>query len=218
MAIDSSNIEIHAGEWSPVQWAFHVWSWITLLVLFVALELWVDPLLASFVVCLKLGWRDVWAAIQLRRHCDPALARAMSLYCLAQACFKVALGSMFLVAVVIAIEGLIGVAPRFERFILGLPLVILMLFAGEFFVLFAAGQSATNRIAAWLDGTIYESLSRRGSQAKCHGTFNRVPILLGIGLLLITGIFLPAPVTAVLLLVIKGVAWGFTGCIVFTLF
>src|SRR5262245_19714351 len=217
MAIDTSQLEIHADEWSPVEWAFHVWSWLVLLALFIALELWVDPFLASFVVCLKLGWRDIWAAIKLRHHNLPAVAGAIRLYCLAQACFKVAFGSIALVAVVIAIEGLIGVAPQFDRFIIGLPLVIVMLFAGMFFVFFAAGQSGTNRVPCWLDGTIYRSLLKHGSQAKCHGTFNHVPWLIWIGLLLVSAIFLPGPVAAIAILVLKGVPWGFPGGIMFTL-
>ncbi len=217
MAIDSTNIDVHASDWSPVRWAFHVWSWTALLVLFIALELWIDPLLASFVVCLKLGWRDVWTAIKLRRHSNPVLARVIGAYCLGQGCFKVAFGSVGLVAVVIAIEGLMGVAPRFERFILGLPLVILMLYMGMLFVAIAAGHSVVKGIPGWLDGTIYASLSRQGTKARCRGALNRVPWLLGIGLLLVSIVFLPAPVAALALLVMKGLPWGFPGGIAFTL-
>lgn len=48
-------LESPVQESSPVWWALHAWSWVVLLVLFIGLEIWGDALMASLVLCLKLG-------------------------------------------------------------------------------------------------------------------------------------------------------------------
>src|SRR5262245_53048358 len=112
-----TTFEFAAQEWSPVRWAFHVWSWIVLLVLFVVLEVFVDPLTAALVVCLKLGWRDLVVAIRLRTQRRARLASAIGMYCLAQACFKVGVAGILVGLAVVGYELLLGVPQPVERFL-----------------------------------------------------------------------------------------------------
>jgi hypothetical protein len=200
-----------------IWWAIHTWIWLVLGVVFVALELWIDPLLASFVVCLKLGWKDMWATWRLRRFPQVHVARALGCYLLAYACFKIAIGSVLLASLTITVEVALGAQLDFGRLIIGLPLVVLTLFAGWFLVGLAAGHSVNQSVPIWLDGTIYEQLAHEPPQIACHGAFNRVPFLLILGIILVTLVFGPAPLTAIVLLVWRGLPWGIPGGIVFSL-
>ena len=204
-------------EGSPIRWAFHVWSWAVLFALFLALELWVDPLAASLVLCCKLGWRDVLAAIRLRRHPAQALGQAMSMYCLALGCFKVALAGMIVASAVIVGESLFGVPAQLERFLAGFVLLTCGLIFGETMIWFAADRSCRHGIRGWLDGTLYENLLERKRALTCRGTHNRLSWLLPLGTLLLSLTWLPAPIAAVAMLM-KGNPGGLFAGIVFTAF
>ena len=131
MSQQFTTFESYGPEWSPVRWAVHVWSWIALVALFIVLEVFVDPLTASLALCLKLGWRDLLAAARLRGHPDARIAHSLGWYCLAQACYKVAVAGMVVAAVVIAFEAALGVQPRVERFVAGLVLLFTGLMLGQ---------------------------------------------------------------------------------------
>lgn len=77
-------------EWSPVKWAFDIWTWILILAAGVAFEVFADPLLAGLVVCLKFGWSDVRTGHQIAK--DPCYRRGAMLRNLyiGRACLKVA--------------------------------------------------------------------------------------------------------------------------------
>jgi hypothetical protein len=218
MSQQPATFEFPVAEWSPVRWAFHVWSWIALLVLFVVLEIWVDPLMASLVLCLKLGWRDLLVAMRLRSYPHVRVASAIGLYCLAQACFKVALAGMLLTTAVIACEVLLGIPQQLERCLAGFVLLFSGLVLGAMMVLFAAARSSQYPVRDWLDGTIYENLLRPRVALHCRGTFNRVPWLVGTGMLLVSCLLLPAPITAVVMLVTRGNPAGIVGGVVLGIF
>src|SRR5262245_52532803 len=136
-----ANFELPAEEWSPVRWAFHIWSWLALLALFLILEIFVDPLTASLVLCLKLGWRDVLVAIRMRTIRHAQISGAIGFFCLAQACFKVALAGIAVGVAVACCEALLGMRQPPERFIAGLVLLFCGLSLGTSMVLFAAARS-----------------------------------------------------------------------------
>jgi hypothetical protein len=217
MSQPPASFDLPAEEYSPVRWAFHVWSWIALLALFLILEAWVDPLTASLVLCLKLGWRDLLVAMRLRSTYQAGLGSAIGMYCLAQACFKVALAGVVVGIVVIGYEALLGVPQPMERFLAGLILLFLGLFVGSGMVLFAATRSCQGGVRGWLDGTIYEHLLKRDAPLRCHGAFNRVPWLLRAGMLLLTVLLATGPVTAIAVLVLKGNFAGVPGGLMFAM-
>ena len=204
MSQQFTNLELPAEEWSPVRWAFHVWSWIALLVLFVLLEVFVDPLTASLVLCLKLGWRDLLVAMRLRTLRHARLAGAIGFFCLAQACFKVALAGILVGIAVVGYEALLGVPQPAERFLAGLLLLFSGLALGTMLVLFAAARCCQNHVRGWLDGTIYEHLLQPRVPLSCRGSFNRVPWLLRIGFVLISLLLWPGPIVAVVMVVARG--------------
>ena len=206
-----------SGGWSPLQWTVHAWLWIVLLALFVVLEIWGDPLLASLVLCLKLGWRHVLVAFRLGSHKPPAVGQAIAMYCLAMACSKVAMAGVVLASAVVIAESLFGFPLQLGRFLAGYVLLSCGLIVGETMVLFAAGRSCQSHIRGWLDGTIYENLLKPHLPLSCHSTRNHVPWLLAMGMVLMSLTWLPAPVFAVVGLLL-GNPGGIVGGIVFSLF
>ena len=78
-------------------------------------------------------------------------------------------------------------------------------------VLFAAARSCQNDLRGWLDGTIYEHLLQPSVPLACHGTFNRVPWLLRMGLLLITLLLWPGPILAIVMIALRGSFAGVPG-------
>ena len=211
----SHTFENDSREWSPVSWAFHVWSWIALLVLFVLLEVFVDPLTASLVLCLKLGWRDLLVALRLRGHDNPRIVHALSLYCLAQACFKVALAGVLVWALIVACEVLLGIPQPIERFLAGFCLLFSGLILGALTVGFAAVRTVEYRVRPWIDVTLYQHLLDRSQPLTCHGTFNRVPALLRMGMILATLTLLPGVYAGFHLLFAKGNLAGVMGPLIF---
>jgi hypothetical protein len=218
MSQQFATFETYGPEWSPVRWAFHVWSWIALVALFIVLEVFVDPLTASLVLCLKLGWRDLLAAARLRGHPDARIAHSLGWYCLAQACYKVALAGVAVAWIVVACEAALGVPPRPERFIAGLALLFTGVMLGQLLTVFAAVRSGEWGLRGWLDGTLYENLFRGRARLTCHGTVNRVRWLLRLAMVLISLSLLPAPITMMVVLLAKGNPAGIPGALMFTLF
>jgi len=218
MSQQFSNLELPAAEWSPVRWAFHVWAWIALLALFLILEIFVDPLTASLVLCLKLGWRDVLVALRLRTIRHARIAGPVSFFCLAQACFKVALAGITLGIAVACYEALLGVPQPPERFISGLILLFCGLSLGTSMVLFAATRCCQNGLRVWLDGTIYEHLLEPQFALSCRGSFNRVPWLLGAGIVLISLLLLTGPFVSLVMILNRGNFAGLPGGIMFCTF
>src|SRR5262245_16836758 len=209
------TFENDSREWSPVGWAFHVWSWIALLVLFVLLEIFVDPLTASLVLCLKFGWRDLLVALRLRGHDDPRIVHAVSLYCLAQACFKVALAGVLVWALIVAGEVLLGIPQPVERFLAGFCLLFSGLVLGALTVGFAAVRTVEYRGLPVLDCRLYKNLLDRSQRLTCRGTFNRVPTLLRMGMVLATLVLLPGAYVGIDMLFFKRNLAGVMGPVIF---
>lgn len=218
MSNPPASVETPVEEWSPVSWALHVWSWIILLVLFVALEIWADALMASLVLCLKLGWRDAWVALRLRRQLSIGAAKSLGRFCLALACVKVACAGVILTVAIVACETMLGFPPQIGRFLGGFSMLVLGLGLAELALIFGAAASLTHKVRPWLDGTIYENLFKIGVPLQCHGTHNRVRWLLVLGMVLVSATFLPSPVVAVVVLLRFGNPVGVVGGIVFTVF
>jgi len=208
-------IDVAAEEWSPVQWALHVWSWVILLLLFVALELWADPLMASLVLSLKLGWRDVFVAFRLNGQLSSGFAKALGLFSVALACFKVAVAGIVLTVAVVSCETILGFPPQIERFVAGFTMLVVGLGIAALALLFAAGAANSHGVRPWLDGTIYENLFQRNAPLRCHGTRNRVRWLLVLGMVLITVTFLSSPLIAVAVLIRFGNPMGLPGGTIF---
>jgi hypothetical protein len=212
------TLDVPVDEWSPVQWAVHVWSWIFLLVQFVALELWVDPLMASLVLCLKLGWRDTAVAMRLRRELPHGAAKALGRFCIAMACVKVACAGVLLTVAVVVFEMLVGVQPQIGRFLAGFVMLVLGLGFAELALLFGAAASLTHNVRPWLDATIYENLFKPDVPLRCHGKRNRLRWLLVLGMFLVSITFLSSPILAIAILLTLGNPLAIPGGIVFTIF
>ena len=201
-----------------MQWALHVWSWIFLLVLFVALELWVDPLMASLVLCLKFGWRDTAVALRLRRQLPLGAAQSLGRFCIALACVKVACAGVLLTLALVACETLFGVPPQIGRFLAGFVMLVLGLGFAELALLFGAAASLEYKSRPWLDVTIYENLFKPDVPLRCHGMHNRLRWLLVLGMVLVSITFLSSPLIAIAALLTLGNPLGIPGGIVFTIF
>lgn len=186
-------------EWSPVRWAFNVWTWILIAVAVAAFELFGDPLLAGLIVCLKFGGRDLWAAY-LFRYRDPFPNRGemLSNFCIGLAFLKIAAAGFLVMICVIATAPFFGGMPgQLNRFLAGL----VMQFGGVFLALAAifcgAMQTGPANVRPWLDRTLYKNLRWRNSILRCDGTRNRIWGLLIAALIVSTMMLLPPPIFVV---------------------
>lgn len=187
-------------EWSPVRWAFNVWTWILIVGAVAAFELFGDPLAAGLVLCLKFGGRDLRAAY-LFRYYDSFANRGvmLSYFCFGLAFLKIAGAGILVMIVVTATAPLFGGAPgQFNRFLAGLVLQ----FGGVFLALAAivAGslQTGPANVRPWLDRTLYKNLHWRNPVLRCDGSRNRIWGLLIAGIIVSSMMFLPPLVVLVI--------------------
>lgn len=184
-------------EWSPVKWAFNLWTWILIVGSVVAFEALGDPLLAVLVLCLKFGGRDLRAAYLFRYH-DPYADRGVMLgyFCFGVAFLKIAGAGLLTMCIIIAISPWAGGAVQFDRFLAGM----MMLFGGCLTAIAAisagASQTGPSNFRPWLDKTLYKNLHWRNPVLRCDGSRNRIWGLLILGMIATT-VFLLVPMIAV---------------------
>ncbi len=171
-------------EWSPVRWAFNVWTWVLIAGAVAAFEIFGDPLLAGLIVCLKFGGRDLWAAYLFRYH-DPYPNRGvmLSYFCVGVAFLKIASAGLLTMVLVYATLPWFGGAGQFNRLMAGM----VMQFAGIFVAMAAiiAGtlQTGPSNFRPWLDCTLYKNLRWRNPVLRCEGSRNRIWRLLILGII-----------------------------------
>jgi hypothetical protein len=85
------------------QWTFNsafLWS-IAVLAGWLAFELTAEPAVAAAVICCRFGWKDLLAAMRLRRrNADGTCGRSASWFCLASATMKIFFAASVLIAII----------------------------------------------------------------------------------------------------------------------
>lgn len=171
-------------EWSPVRWAFNVWTWILIAVSVLAFEVFGDPLLAGLVLCLKFGGRDLWAAYLFRYH-DPYPNRGvmLSYFCFGLAFLKIAGAGVLVMIVVYATLPWFGGAGQFNRLMAGMCMQFGGCFVACVAVIAGAFQTGPSNFRPWLDRTLYKNLRWRDPVLRCNGSRNRIWGLLILGMI-----------------------------------
>jgi hypothetical protein len=160
-------------EWSPVKWAFDIWTWILILAAGVAFEVFADPLLAGLVVCLKFGWSDARAGYQTAK--DPCYRRGVMLRNLyiGRACLKVAFaGAVTAIGITVG-EFALGMNFNPWRLLVGWLLTYSGFFFGTLLILAGAAGINQGYFCPWMDELSYSQATQ--FPPRRFGATNRVP-------------------------------------------
>lgn len=149
------------SEWSPVRWAFDIWTWLLLVVAVLAFEVFADPLLAGLVVSLKLAWSDAWAGHRIAK--DPSYWRGtmLSSFYSGRACLKVAFAGAVGAIGITAAELALGMNFKVERLLVGLVLTYSGFFFGALFILGGAVVMNRGYWRPWVDKLHYPQIPPR---------------------------------------------------------
>ena len=180
-------------EWSPVRWAFNVWTWIIIVVALAAFEVLGDPTLAGMILCLKFAGRDLWAGYIFRYH-DQVPERGVMLgyFCFAIAFLKIAgAGTLVFIFVVASAPWLGGAPGQLNRFVTGMVLQFSGLLLAMGAIIAGALHTGSSNVRPWLDRTLYKRLRLRNPVLYCTGTRNRIGGLLIAGMIVSSLMFLP---------------------------
>lgn len=143
-------------EWSPVKWAFDIWTWILIIIAIIVFEVFADPLLSGLVVCFKFAWADGWAGQRATKDGQPRRGAMLSSLYSGRACLKIAMAGA---AVAIAIA--VGRNLRPERLIAGLLVTYCAFFFATLFIYGAAAAINRGYWRPWIDKPYYSQLPPR---------------------------------------------------------
>ncbi|MCE9527033.1 MAG: hypothetical protein K8R36_13365, partial [Planctomycetales bacterium] len=159
MNIQEERFTLHEQpEWSPVRWAFNVWTWVLIFVALAVFEVLGDPTLAGMILCLKFAGRDLWAGYFFRYH-DPLPQRGVMLgyFCFGIAFLKIAAaGTVVFIFVVVSAPWLGGAPGQMNRFLTGLVLQFSGLMLALAAIIAGSLHTSHSNVRPWLDRTLYK--------------------------------------------------------------
>lgn len=176
----NSSAESATPEWNPVAVLWDYSSWMFLTLGFLVFELTSDVFLGIVVTCLKLGGGDVLTAFWARRDPVPGRGAALSCFCFASACFKIAGAAILICLSIIVAEVMFQARLNLDKFIAGLCLIFTGAFLGTMTCLVGLTIALRHHRRLWLDREFRQSRRYRVFPPVYIGARNQIAWILGV--------------------------------------